>query len=503
MSESNRRLATLKADELTATAKRRACDAPKLINLLKGDLDWIVMKCLEKDRTRRYETANGLAADLKRHLENEPVVARPASSAYRFQKIVRRNKLVFAATSAVALALFAGLVFSTWSFLRERKAHAGEIAARRIADEQRQKAEARETEARLLLYEANMSLAQHAWVQNSIGRLRELLDDTRAFPDRGFEWFYWQQQTHQDIITFRGDSSSISSVAFSPDGRRLVTGGWLTARIWEVSSGKELRRLKGHSLMVTSVAFSPDGLRIVTGSGDRSAKVWDSATGEALLTFREHTNPITSVAFSPDGRWVVSAAVDRTAKVWDAASGKELINLRDEDSFKINSVAFSPEGKRILTGGDSSASVWDIATGKPLVILKRPALCAAFAPDGQRIVTGMEFSLKVWDAVSGKELNTLNGHSDLVVSVAFSPDGLRIVSGGLDNTAKIWDTASGHELATFKGHIKSISSVAFSPDGRQIITPMVVFCPPSSALPEWVSPPGCIPARCPRYYGLC
>src|SRR5437867_8267940 len=102
------RLATLKGEELTTPAKRRSSDAPKLIHLLRGDLDWIVMKCLEKDRTRRYDTANGLAADLKRHLSNEPVVARPPSAAYRLQKALRRNKLVFTAATAVALALVAG-----------------------------------------------------------------------------------------------------------------------------------------------------------------------------------------------------------------------------------------------------------------------------------------------------------------------------------------------------------------------------------------------------------
>src|SRR5437879_954657 len=115
------RLATLKGEELTTTAKRRSSDAPKLIHLLKGDLDWIVMKCLEKDRTRRYETANGLAADLKRHLDNEPVVARPPSTAYRFQKAFRRNKFVFAAGTSIAVVLILGVIGTTIGLLRAEK----------------------------------------------------------------------------------------------------------------------------------------------------------------------------------------------------------------------------------------------------------------------------------------------------------------------------------------------------------------------------------------------
>jgi hypothetical protein len=104
------RLATLGADELTTTARRRSADTSKLLHQLKGDLDWIVMKCLEKDRQRRYDTANGLAADLKRHLNNEPVVARPPTAAYKFQKAFRRNKLVFSAAAAVAVALILGVI---------------------------------------------------------------------------------------------------------------------------------------------------------------------------------------------------------------------------------------------------------------------------------------------------------------------------------------------------------------------------------------------------------
>jgi hypothetical protein len=128
------RFATLKGEELTTTAKRRSPDKSKLMHQLKGDMDWIVMKCLEKDRTRRYETANGLAADLKRHLNNEPIVARPPSSAYRFQKLVRRNKLAFAAAGAVAAALVVGLGISTSLYVKAHQAYLRALAARREAD---------------------------------------------------------------------------------------------------------------------------------------------------------------------------------------------------------------------------------------------------------------------------------------------------------------------------------------------------------------------------------
>jgi serine/threonine protein kinase/tetratricopeptide (TPR) repeat protein len=142
------RLTTMQEGELTTTAKRRHTEAPKLIHQLRGDLDWIVMKALEKDRTRRYETANGLAMDIERHLNNEPVLARPPSQAYRFQKLVRRNKLAFAAGGMVAAALIFGLGLSTWSFVREKAARARAVAAEQTQSRLRQAAETAEAAAR-------------------------------------------------------------------------------------------------------------------------------------------------------------------------------------------------------------------------------------------------------------------------------------------------------------------------------------------------------------------
>jgi tetratricopeptide (TPR) repeat protein len=127
------RLNTLNDADLGTVASRRQTDPPKLMHLIRGDLDWIVMKCLEKDRTRRYETANGLAVDIQRHLSNEPVVARPPSNLYRFQKLVRRNKLTFAATSAVIAALVLGLGLSTWMFFKEKQARQRAVAAEQKA----------------------------------------------------------------------------------------------------------------------------------------------------------------------------------------------------------------------------------------------------------------------------------------------------------------------------------------------------------------------------------
>ena len=157
---------TLQGAELTTTAENRHAEPPKLISLLRGDLDWIVMKALEKDRRRRYETANGLAMDIQRYLNSEPVVARPPSRLYRFQKLVRRNKVIFAAGSAVAAALIIGLGASTWLLFMEKAARQRAVAAEKQAEEARANeaqlrrlAETREiiTQATILINQENFA----------------------------------------------------------------------------------------------------------------------------------------------------------------------------------------------------------------------------------------------------------------------------------------------------------------------------------------------------------
>jgi hypothetical protein len=146
------RLRTMLNAELTVTASHYRTDAPRLIHLLRGDLDWIVMKALEKDRTRRYETANGLAMDVQRYLENEPVLARPPSALYRFQKLARRNKALFVGASVGLVALVIGLVLSLFFFLRERAALKRSVAAERIEQQLRQRSEGAAAESRQIAH---------------------------------------------------------------------------------------------------------------------------------------------------------------------------------------------------------------------------------------------------------------------------------------------------------------------------------------------------------------
>jgi len=247
------------------------------------------MKCLEKDRSRRYETANGLAMDLQRHLKSEPVLACPPSAAYRFRKFARRNKAALATASVLVLAILltaAGLAVSTIRIAREQRTTTNALQAEK---RERLRADAEKATAQWNLYVANMIMAQQAWEQNNIGGLRQLLEKTQESPSRGFEWYYWQRQSHLALSTFQGHLAGVTSVALSRDGQHLVTGGAdRTVKVWEVASGRELFTLQG-TAPIASVAFSRDGQRIVIGSSDQTAKVWEPASGRELLTLKGHS----------------------------------------------------------------------------------------------------------------------------------------------------------------------------------------------------------------------
>jgi WD40 repeat protein/serine/threonine protein kinase len=306
----------------------------------------------------------------------------------------------------------------------------------------------------------------------------------------------WDAETGRHVFNLKG-----AGVAFSPDGKHIVSTVLKegTVKVWDAQTGKVTLTLKGH--LGTSVAFSPDGTRIASDSRPGTAGVWDAATGKELLTLEGHTGPITSVVFSPDGKRLASAG-DRTVRVWDAATGKELLTLKGHTGL-VTSVAFSPDGKRLASashgevrfgpGGvgrlpnatwDQTLNIWDAETGQgPLTLNahRRDVYSVAFSPDGKRLASAggvwdekqnkyTAGVVKVWGVKTGKEQLMVTGHTTVVCSVAFSPDGKRLASASADRTAKVWDAQSGKEALTLQGHTRDVYSVAFSPDGKRLAT---------------------------------
>ena len=264
----------------------------------------------------------------------------------------------------------------------------------------------------------------------------------------------WDAEAGRQIATFTRAGSGMA--AFSPDGRLVAIPDNNTVVVRDANTGeREDRIFQGHSAAVQSVAFSADGRRIVTASDDRTARVWDLQTGGQIAALTEHTAPVRSAVFSPDGLRVVSTQTpqrsgnvtivtsnDSVALLWDALSGRVILRF-EGDMVQLYDATFSPDGKRIVTAsGDNTARIWDAETGKPIAVLSGHSdsvLSAAFNSRGDKIVTASaDETVRVWDAEAMTTIAVLKGHSGAVWSAVFSPDGERILTASDDTTARIW-----------------------------------------------------------------
>jgi telomerase protein component 1 len=282
----------------------------------------------------------------------------------------------------------------------------------------------------------------------------------------------------------RGHEGRVESVAYSPDGRRIVSGGWdKTVRVWDAEHGTHLTCLRGHEGPVSSVAFLPDSRRIVSAGGDGTVRFWDAENSEQRAAFKcDRYQGVNFVAVSPEGRRIV-LGMGKTVEVRDSGSGSRLACLygHEDGGFDdggglpsdVTSALFLPDGRRIVSGGwDKTVRMWDAESGQQLAeprVHEKWVSSLALSPDGRWIASGSgDGRVRVWDAMSGAGSASESG--DAIpgrTSVAFSPDGQRIASGGGAKTVMVRDLTTEHSVA-FRGHDEPVSSIAWSPDGRRI-----------------------------------
>ncbi|HXJ55649.1 MAG TPA: protein kinase [Verrucomicrobiae bacterium] len=493
------RLSTMMADVLSNVAKHRQVEPARLASVIRGDLDWIVMKCLEKERARRYETANGLATDVQRYLADEPVVARPPSNVYRFQKLVRRNKIAFAAVTSVAAVLIVGVIASSWQAIRATKAEreqsrlrqqavqAGEDAklqerrAQQSADEARRHqrvASEQELLARRRFYAAQVNLANQAVEAGQLGRALELLETqrpTRASEDlRTFEWYHlWSICTARLRVTPRGHTEPVFSIALSRDGQTVASGSMdSTVRLSDAFTGRERLSLTlAPGNPVYAVAFSPDGKTVASGHWDGSVRLWNPATGGLRASVPITRGWVRAIAFSPDGHTLACGGDDGVLKFIDPATEAEQTSLSIGKSA-ILAIAFSEDGSKVGTACEG-VMIWDRTPLTPLTAkIPSRAVALAFSPDGKKLAAAAWDKIQIWDAITGKLQATLTGQAPPIYAVVWRIDGQALISGASDRTVRLWQMSSnnsvGWENQIIGEHLDAVTCLAISTDGATL-----------------------------------
>jgi WD40 repeat protein/serine/threonine protein kinase len=505
-------------DSLPSIAAQRHTEPAKLTQLLRGELDWIVMKALEKDRNRRYDTANGFAADVERFLAGEQVQAVPPSASYRLKKFLRRNGGPVIAVGVVMLVLVGGIIGTTLGLIRaveaegetgrtlvkvadernaKERARADAVANALRADAEKKQAEVDRDRAKFQALRA--ADARHAVQMFLVQRSVETGDMTEAnrvltAVDEPYRET-WEQRHLANLARRRvrelpGHTKDVRSVAISPDGARMVSvSDDNTVRVWDVDAGRELHCLKNH-YDLEAVAFSRDGTRFATGGAE--FVIWDATTVKKLHTIKLKAG-VFGVAFSPDGRRIAAGYghQEGAVRLWDAETGEEKAVIKIPD-MRPNHVAFSPNGKLLAVASDGSnndgiVSVWTLETGKVLQTFPKTdgfLLGLDFSPDSKFVAAAHDQAATVWDVATGKVKFTMEPTNRFLGcnSIRYSPDGGRLAIGAGDATVRVWEAGSGRELAPLSLHsdLTTYHPVDFSRDGRRLIS-----CGRKHALVVW------------------
>jgi WD40 repeat protein len=477
------RLSTLAKEELSAVAARRGAERAKLGRLVRGDLDWIVMKALEKDRTRRYETANAFARDVEAYLAHEPVSAAAPSPAYRARQFIGRNRLVVGFSTALALTLLIGTFISAWLAVREKQSSleadkqrvaATNEAARALRFAEESERARNQTEAGA--YASRVVLASQRVEAGDLSQADRLLEACPA-PLRQWEWHYLKRQCQPECRILGGQSNEVWGLAASPDGR------------WLASVDTDSRLL----------------LWDLNGDLSQPAQAWPAMgktqTTELLpvnkaLVFSHYSRTLAYACPGVSNQWVL-----RLTPVSGTNGRRELVRLTGE--FRPLCLSFGPDdGTLMVASTEGVIRSYDVTSG--LESKSYPILAAAFSQDGRRVASagvtrlaGEEEhvtvrTIKVFDTTSGQELLAITNLSEprTLFSFALSPDGKRVAAGFAEIVSEravtgddynfgdilqvergsvvVWDLLTRKEVLRSRLRRGGPLDLDFSPDGRQL-----------------------------------
>jgi WD40 repeat protein/serine/threonine protein kinase len=483
------------------------------------DLETIVLKAMAKDPADRYPTAVALAEDLRCLLADRPIRARRIGMPERTWRWCRRNPVVATLTGVVAARLVVVAVSSTLEAYRiaadrdalaaardeaDQNAAKAELA-RQQEEEQRKRAETMTAESRqrlVKLYVANGE--RHIEAGDRLGALAwfaEALQRDSGDPvTQGTHRTRLASNLRQSprLLQFWSHDLPVYHVEFSPDGRSVVVASGMLhfvspqrgeARVYDTVTGKEIFPTLKLPFPVYHASFSRDGQRLVTASGGRGggeARVWNAATGKPLTRVLKHATPLRQATLTPDGQHLVTLFGDALylygAQVWNLAT--EMPAGPAVQPLRAVHVALDPDVRMLGAGFWMDAQILDPFTGQPLTPRLKHGLKkldkqgfrgnvnhVAFSPDGLHMVTASgDNTARVWDTLTGQPVGSPFKHTDKVNQASFSPDGKQIITACNDAMAHIWDTATGDPVKSLREHSGHVVYAEFSPDGRRVVT---------------------------------
>ncbi|MEQ9411420.1 MAG: serine/threonine-protein kinase [Fuerstiella sp.] len=493
-------VSTLKGEVLQTITDQRKLDVSRLTRVLRGDLDWVVMKALEKDRNRRYDSVGALADDVERHLRNEPVEARPPSPLYQLRKFYRRQRILLLTAAFVSVSLIVGSAMALFQADRAWRAE-------RIANEQRNHALESEQVMRQLLYAADMRLAADAFLENDVIRAHEALNrhlnDSAEQDVRSFEWYYLSVSANVPVQSLLHSDKAQYVCCGIPETSLVVCGGADDViRIFDVGTGTLVRSVESGQSEVNGLAVSPDGSTLASAGDDGTVRIWNLQSLQLIRTIPAHGALAFQVAFSPNGQFLISCGDEPDGRVWSVNDGSAIAVL-DSRTTDLETLTVTPAGRVALGGrggvifvyqlsdyrlvsyvngnseatnrvntvaclGSSAVGAW-LAEGhltgrvnlrpadapervRQTYILKDSVQSLAFSPNGAWLAVGDRggaislIPLETRKAATSidsfadptRRRLSWNAHSGRIYGLTFTADGQQLVSSGRDGKIALW-----------------------------------------------------------------
>jgi eukaryotic-like serine/threonine-protein kinase len=496
------RLSTIGKDKSQSLAQQRRTDTHTLNRHLQGELDWITLKAMDKDRTRRYQTAYALAEDIQRYLNQEPVLAGPPSATYRLRKLIKRNRGLFVSAATITIIVILAAIVSTVLAITATKAQKDAENAKQAETEHRQKAE----EARGKAEQAQKELADKAQQQetnlyfnyikladqelkanrqeHALGYLNECKEHLR-----NWEWRYLHRKAHRETTPPIEFESNIMSFDISPDGSKLAVycdNGKLvfheldTEESLPIQVRKDTGHLDSEYVLIgwTWVAFSPDGEHVAVIGDNHEVNVISVDSREIEQTLKGHTDIVTDIVWSTDGSLLATVSLDNTVRFWEPRDGKQLAELNPISP--PTGLTFTRDGKSIIFYYVSQSEhaekldIDDVLNGgkERGVIIKYPkgghVFWIAASPHTQQMAAAMWDSRIILSDNGFQNIELLEGHSDIVYRVAFTGKGTRLASMSCDLSIRLWDTETLREIIVIDEADPFPHHMVFSKDGHRL-----------------------------------